>query len=374
MKRIKIGFISNSSGASWAGSEVLWHAAAMRALDDGHQVTAYLHESRKELDAVIELQRAGGILKTWRSIRIARLQNIKERLLPSFAINELDSHDVILISLGSLPTICYVPGLVSALLSTKIQLVILCQFNSDHIYISPSERDTISRIMEKSKSCLFVSERNLNEAVRQFSMLPPGAQVISNPTRNKAESICSWPDTKEGFSFASVARMEVAWKGQDILMEVLSQPQWKERNWRLRLYGEGPDRPYLEKLSRFYNLDDRVSFEGHVQNLAGIWSQNHILVMPSHGEGTPLAALEAMMAGRPVIATDVGGNAEIIDDEETGFIAPASTVKSIASTMERAWNHRDKWEEMGEKARLISESNTKSDPVTQIMSILCNLK
>jgi len=369
---MKIGIISNSSGNSWAGSEVLWHDSSLKALNQGHQVTAFLHQSRIPLKPVIEFQNQGGLLKTWRKMRIARFQVLKERLIPTFSLSELNSHDVLLISLGSLPTICYVPGLASALMSTKTPFVILCQFNSDHIYISPSERDAISRVMALSRSCLFVSQRNLNEAVRQFSIHPPDARVISNPTRNKADIACPWPDEMDGFSFASVARMEVAWKGQDILFEVLSRPQWRARKWRLRLYGEGPDRPYLERLSRFYNLEDRISFEGHVSNLMSIWSQNHLLVMPSHGEGTPLAALEAMMAGRPVVATDVGGNAEVINDEETGFIAPASTVNSIASTMERAWNQREKWEEMGLKARAQSENNNKSDPALQIISILCN--
>jgi glycosyltransferase involved in cell wall biosynthesis len=191
--------------------------------------------------------------------------------------------------------------------------------------------------------------------------------VILNPVRDIFQNPWPWPDAAQTVSFASVARFETAWKGQDLLLDVLSQPPWRERNWRLRFYGSGPDLEYLQRLTKFLKLDDRVIFEGFVNGLSAIWSQNHILLMPSHGEGTPLAALEAMMYGRPVVATDVGGNTEIIQDGETGFIAEAATVQSCSKTLERAWQARNQWHEMGSAAHRYIRNRAAQDPATALL-------
>lgn len=348
---MKLLIISNVSGYSWAGSESLWLQAAMLALKADYEVTAIVHPDLMGSAQIVEFLLAGGQVKKWKALRIARFQSLKEKLAPTFSPKLLDQYDVILVSLGSLPAMNYVPGLVHGLLKTSSPMVVLCQFNADHLIISLRERRVVAKVLEKATGSVFVSQRNLIEARRQFAMDPPKAHVIQNPVRNRSQISTSWPDESDGPCFASVARFEVAWKGQDILLDVLSQPQWKDRQWRLRFYGEGPDREYLQKLTRFYKLSDRVFFEGQVKNLNEIWSKNHLLVMPSHGEGTPLAALEAMMAGRLVVATDVGGNTEIISDGQTGFIAEAATLGSFSKAMERAWESRGRWKDMGVLAR-----------------------
>src|SRR6185369_7034394 len=98
-----------------------------------------------------------------------------------------------------------------------------------------------------------------------------------------------------------------------------------------------------------------------------IWSANQVLLMPSHGEGTPLAALEAMMYARPVVATDVGGNAEIIHDGVTGFIAEAATVNSFSKTLERAWQARAQWHEMGLAAHKYIRVRAGHDPAKALL-------
>ena len=65
----------------------------------------------------------------------------------------------------------------------------------------------------------------------------------------------------------------------------------------------------------------------------------------------PLAALEAMMAGRPVVVTDVGGNSEVIKEGVSGFIAEAATLQSFSSALERAWHEKNHWMRMGQSAR-----------------------
>jgi len=106
-----------------------------------------------------------------------------------------------------------------------------------------------------------------------------------------------------------------------------------------------------------------VRFRGHVNDIRAIWEQNHLLVLPSRYEGLPLALVEAMWCGRPAVVTDVGGNAEVCVDDETGFVAPAATVSSFSHTLQWAWERRKEWLHLGRAARARVENQMPKDPV-----------
>ena len=104
-------------------------------------------------------------------------------------------------------------------------------------------------------------------------------------------------------------------------------------------------------LAQHYAIANRVEFCGHVNDIRSIWQLNHLPALPSRGEGTPLALVEAMLCGRPAVVTDVGGNAEWIDDGQTGFVAEAATTRSFGRALERAWLVNAEWQKMGNKGR-----------------------
>jgi len=112
----------------------------------------------------------------------------------------------------------------------------------------------------------------------------------------------------------------------------------------------------LERLTHFLGIADRVVFASHVLDVEKIWATNHVLIMPSRFEGLPLSMVEAMLCARPVVATNVAGNAEIIEDGVTGFLAEAPNPNSLNVALERLWARRDQAEEMGKAgARRIRE-------------------
>ena len=88
-----------------------------------------------------------------------------------------------------------------------------------------------------------------------------------------------------------------------------------------------------------------------------------MLVLPSRYEGLPLALVEAMWCGRPAVVTDIGGNAELCVDNETGFVAPAATLSSFAHGLQRAWDRRKEWPRLGQAARARVENQIPKDPV-----------
>jgi glycosyltransferase involved in cell wall biosynthesis len=87
-----------------------------------------------------------------------------------------------------------------------------------------------------------------------------------------------------------------------------------------------------------------------------------MLVLPSRYEGRPLSLIEAMWCGRPAVVTDVGGNAELCMDGETGFVAQAPNVPAFSNALEKAWERRTEWQKLGEASRARAERLVPKDP------------
>jgi glycosyltransferase involved in cell wall biosynthesis len=103
---------------------------------------------------------------------------------------------------------------------------------------------------------------------------------------------------------------------------------------RAVVLGEGPERARLAKLAAELGVADRFELPGW-QESPGSWlSSFDLLAAPSRGEGFPLVTLEAMMAGLPVVATDVGSVSEAIEDRVTGMLVPPRDTEAMAAAIE----------------------------------------
>lgn len=367
---MNIAIISNVRGYSWAGSEELWLATALRALSEKHGVTACLHKDLCKSSCLSSFRAHRGKIVSWRVSSFPRLEPVRELLHPNFADARLNRPDVLLVSLGSLPAALYVPGLCSYLENTAIPYVLLCQFNSEILPISPTERLRICSLIEKSTAQVFVSRHNLSLARRQFNLSLPRARVVLNPCRELMDSPLPFPQAHDPVVMSCVARFEILWKAQDLLIEILSSKIWLDRSWILQFFGVGPDLDYVRQFSASRGLSERVLFFGYVRDVKALWAESHLLVLPSRGEGTPLAVLEAMMCGRPVVTTDVGGNAEVVSEGRDGFISPAATVNCFSETLERAWKSRNSWESMGQVAHQRAKVLCGNNPAVQLLDTL----
>jgi glycosyltransferase involved in cell wall biosynthesis len=125
-------------------------------------------------------------------------------------------------------------------------------------------------------------------------------------------------------------------------------------------FGQGINREGLESLAARLGVQN-VSFEGHTRDVIGIWRNHHALVLPSRAEGMPLALVEAMMCGRPGIVTSVGGNAEVVEDRVTGFLA-TPVEDSLDVALEDAWAGRHELREMGRLAAIRIRELVSSNP------------
>ncbi len=102
----------------------------------------------------------------------------------------------------------------------------------------------------------------------------------------------------------------------------------------VRLAGDGPLRPELERQAERLGLGDRVQFLGDRHDMAELLASSQIFALISHYEGLPLSILEAMRAGLPVVATDVGGVADQVVDGVTGRLVGHRDVAGVAAAVE----------------------------------------
>lgn len=130
---------------------------------------------------------------------------------------------------------------------------------------------------------------------------------------------------------------------------MLAQPKWQQRPLAVSLFGRGAQEEVLRTMAARLNLKS-VSFCGHSDDIAALWRDHHALILPSRIEGMPLVGIEAMMCHRMCIFTDAGGNAELIEDGVSGFLASAAAPGPLDDALERAWTRRGEWREIGLRA------------------------
>jgi glycosyltransferase involved in cell wall biosynthesis len=119
----------------------------------------------------------------------------------------------------------------------------------------------------------------------------------------------------------------------------------------LLLAGDGIARAELEAEARRLGLADRVRFLGIRRDVPDLLAISDVLVHPSFEEGFCNALLEAMAAGKPVVATDVGGNAEAVVDGVTGRIVPPRDAKALAAAVLYVLQSDDHGQAMGSAGR-----------------------
>ena len=123
-------------------------------------------------------------------------------------------------------------------------------------------------------------------------------------------------------------------KGLDVLLQA-----WAEAGLegaRLVLVGDGPERDALEALAEKLEIRDGVQFAGMQDELARYYAAADVFVMPSRTEGLPMALLEAGMAGRPVVVSDVGDMPGIVRESGGGWIVPAGDVQALVAALQAA--------------------------------------
>jgi glycosyltransferase involved in cell wall biosynthesis len=115
----------------------------------------------------------------------------------------------------------------------------------------------------------------------------------------------------------------------------------------LLVLGEGPERPALETLASSLGVRDRLQLPGRVGDVAALYRRASVVVHPARWEGFGLAMLEAMLAGKPVVAARAGSAPELVADDRTGLLVPVDDADALAGAIVSLLADRERAEAMG---------------------------
>jgi len=151
----------------------------------------------------------------------------------------------------------------------------------------------------------------------------------------------------------SIARLEAP-KDHRTLLKALHAI--RSEAWSLDLIGDGPDEVRIRSMAAELGLGERVSFLGYQAEPARALAVAQLFVLSSRSEGFPRSILEAMRAGLPVVASDVGGVGEAVEHGVNGLLAPRGNPESLADALGRLIADASLRRRMGSAARMTFET------------------
>jgi glycosyltransferase involved in cell wall biosynthesis len=189
---------------------------------------------------------------------------------------------------------------------------------------------------------LCVSRAVQEVVVDGYHVAPDRARVIHNgipldPIRNVAPDTSARIRQALNISAATpvitmVARMHPV-KGHRSMIHIMSLIAAAHPEALLVLAGDGPERAACEALVDRLDLRKQVRFLGQRSDIPELLAASDLVVMPSQSEGLGLAAIEALAAGRPVIAFDSGGLRDVVTDGSDGRLVPPGDIKAFAAAV-----------------------------------------
>jgi glycosyltransferase involved in cell wall biosynthesis len=156
------------------------------------------------------------------------------------------------------------------------------------------------------------------------------------------------PDGK--FAVGWIGRMTAVKRTDDVLV-AFKQLRQRGVDATLCLVGDGPDRAQLERRAHELGVVRDTLFLGYQEDVGPFYAAFDALVLPSGNEGTPVSAIEALAAGRPFVATRVGGVPDVVRDGEDGFLVEAGDTEELAERLGRLARDPQLRERMGEHGR-----------------------
>ncbi len=196
---------------------------------------------------------------------------------------------------------------------------------------------------------------------KEIEIIPNTVKVFSHLSESERNLIRREliPD-KTSTILISVGRMSLP-KGYKDLICAFSRINRKYARTYLVIVGDGFLRDELEEYIRELKLEDQILLVGQREDVPILLGAADIYVSASHWEGMSVAILEAMSAGLPVVATEVGDNSRVIT-KETGLLVPPKDIESFTNAIERLLLDRELRKKMGlaGKARIEKEYNFSS--------------
>jgi glycosyltransferase involved in cell wall biosynthesis len=144
---------------------------------------------------------------------------------------------------------------------------------------------------------------------------------------------------------------------KDFLALIRALAELPDGSFEALIVGDGPERAEVEAEARRLGLAGRVRLAGEREDVAELLADSDVFVLSSRSEGLPVSVLEAMAAELPVVASEVGGLAELVVDGETGILVPPGDVQALATALGRLVAEPELRRSLGAAGRVRAETS-----------------
>jgi glycosyltransferase involved in cell wall biosynthesis len=345
---MRIGFYTFSFLPIIGGAEILLHGLAESLTQRGHEVTVWAPKVRGQDNRVT----ARYCLRRYArpsSKRFGVRQTLPRLLLETWGRRPQVFH-----CHGAYPA-GYVGAAFKRLAGAPL---VIRPHGSD---VLPGEWITSNpRLAARMRRALLAADvvvaqgASLGEWLRQLGVPGERLRIIHNGVHLSAEGLAPLPREPSILAMGSLAQK----KGFDILLRAFSLIRERVPEARLTIAGDGPERLRLHELTSSLGMADAVAFPGFVTGEAktALFARTRVFVSSSRREPFGNANLEAMAAGRPIVATRVGGHVEMVEEEVSGLLVEPEDPEGLAKAILRLLEDEQRAEIMGRAARRQAET------------------
>jgi glycosyltransferase involved in cell wall biosynthesis len=247
----------------------------------------------------------------------------------------------------------------ACLAGSVLRIPVIVTFHSNDELETVAERIMVRMIYHLSKKVVIVTKYQFkhfgfSENSSKITVIPNGTKFTEispmdiQKFRNLKRRELGF-DTKEKL-IAYVGNFRPV-KGHAYILQAMKTIVRNHPSAHLLLIGDGRLNNDLMNKCREYNIEDRVHFLGFRKDIKALLSAVDIAVSSSLSETNSIAIMEAMAVGRPVVATDVGGNYELVIDGETGILVPPKSHHALANSISMLLDDSDLVSKLGRNAK-----------------------
>ena len=205
---------------------------------------------------------------------------------------------------------------------------------------APFEKRLFSSLAKHAEIVFAAADKKAIEAlVRRSNATLDSSQIVPLPTSVDSETFHVSPIALPGPDcskpvFISCGRLNRV-KGWDLILDAFQKVQKDLPSAQLYFVGDGEDRSLLEKQVADTGLNDSVVVTGFVipTEVAGLLNRSHVFLLGSHREGWPTAMVEALTCGLPVVATNVSGVNDLVEEKRNGYVVKTRDADEFAAKM-----------------------------------------
>lgn len=238
-------------------------------------------------------------------------------------------------------------------------------------------------VANRTDRAIAVSNYIKKYGIKEYYLSPDIVSVLHNAIDIESfqhsypgyrEALCQELEINPGKIIIAVIGRLAEMKGQDHALRAMKILVNKYRDVVLVLIGEGPKRIEYEALAEKLGLKNVVRFTGQRNDIPKVLSAIDIVIMPSiYGEGIGFSAIEAIAAGKPVVAYDMDGIPEVALDNYCGVVVPIGDIQGLADALFRLLNDQQTYQRMVEGAFAHAKNFALVDHVDKLVEIYRSL-